>query len=102
MAITTIEATTPDVIPAIEERTCDRWGAYQVSVGGSEFPVLNMTIEARKFASDSNGVAWSPEGPVVINLPDLFTAAETDPLVENVINALNALMASELTKIGVK
>lgn len=100
MSITIIGATEPDVIPAVPERVCDKWGAYNVSVGGAGFPVLNMSIEARKFASDQHGVQWSHEQPTVINIPNMFAESD-DPLVLGVISAVNSLMESRLSALGV-
>lgn len=103
MAIQIIEATTPDVIPAVPERVCDKWGSYRINMGAKEdSPVLNLTIEEKKFAADENGFAWSKEASFVIHVPNVFEEAENDPLLEDVVNALNAYVEAQLISAGKK
>ena len=99
MDIKNIEATTPDIIPAVPEKNCNIWCYDSLNIGGT-FPVLNFSLEVNKYAADQSGYTRSPSTGVVLNYPDVFAASESKPKLRQIINLLNEFVEEELAERG--
>ena len=89
-----VQATNPDVIPAVAEKSCNMWGVQAVNIG--PLPELNTSIEVRKFHSDGQNITWSPIPEVVINIPNLFEEAAVNPRIAQIIELINEEIADRL------